>query len=295
MYIPDFTYHKPTTVRDACRILAEHAGAAPLAGGTDLLVELKQGVRRQSDLVSLRDIAQLREIALTPETIRIGAGATHNEVRDSAAVREVFPSIAAAAATIGTDQVRNAGTLGGNLCTGASCADMAPILLALDAELEIAGLDATRRMPIREFFLAHRSTRLQRGELMTHVVVRRGGAPVASWYEKFGLREAASISVASAAVALTLDRDRCVAARVVIGAAAPTPKLSDGASAILAGQPLAAMTAGAPLLARAGEAAAADSVPIDDIRGTADYRRSLVRVLVGRAVIRALEASRRGR
>ena len=171
---------------------------------------------------------------------------------------------------------------------------MAPILLALDAELEIAGLDATRRMPLRELFVAHRSTRLGRGELMTHVIVRRGRAPVASWYEKFGLREAASISVASVAVVLTLDRDRCAAACVVIGAAAPTPKISDGASAILAGQPLAAMTAGSSLLARAGAAAAADSAPIDDIRGTAEYRRSLVRVLVERAVLRALEG-RRGR
>jgi len=289
VYIPEFTYHRPASVRDACRILAECSDAAPLAGGTDLLVEMKQGVRRHSDVVSLRDIATLRDIVLTPEAIVIGAGATHNQVRDSAAVREAYPSIALAAATIGTDQVRNVATLGGNLCTAASCADMAPILLALDAEVEIAGLDATRRMPIREFFIAHRSTRLGRGEIMTHVVVRRDRAPVASWYEKFGLREAASISVASVAVALTLDRDRCAGACVVIGAAAPTPKISDGASAILGGQPLAAMTAGSPLLARASAAAAADSAPIDDIRGTAEYRRSLVRVLVERAVIRALE------
>ncbi len=288
MYIPDFTYHKPASIEDACRILAGSADAAPLAGGTDLLVEMKQGGRRHRDIVSLRAIAPLRAVVLTPEAIVIGAGATHNQVRDSAAVREAFPSIAMAAATIGTDQIRNVGTLGGNLCTGASCSDMAPVLLALDAEVEIAGPGATRRVPIREFFVAHRATRLARGEIMTSVIVRRPPAPMASWYEKFGLRAAASISVASVAVALTLAGDRCLGARVVIGAVAPTPRISDGASAALAGQPLAAMTTGSPLLARAGDAAAADSAPIDDIRGTADYRRSLIRVLTERAVLRAL-------
>ena len=292
MYIPDFTFHKPTSVQDACRILAGSADAAPLAGGTDLLVEIKQGGRYHQDIVSLTSIAQLRSIIASEHALEIGAGATHNEVRASAAVHECFPSIASAAGTIGTDQIRNVGTIGGNLCTGASCSDMAPMLLALGAELEIAGTEATRRLPLEDFFISHRSTRLRKGEILTKIIVPRDGSRIGSWYEKFGQRAAAAIAVASAAVALTLEGEKCVDARVVIGAVAPTPKISTGASSVLAGQPVSAMSADSPLLMQAGEAAAADSLPIDDLRGSSDFRRTIIQVLTRRAILRALEQSR---
>lgn len=292
MYIPDFNFHKPASVQDVCRILLESPDAAPLAGGTDLLVEMKQAGRTHHDIVSLSGIPQLRDISANDQALFIGAGATHNAVRISQAVLESFPAIADAAATIGTDQIRNVATIGGNLCTGASCSDMAPMLMALGAEVEITGAGTTRNLPLEEFFISHRSTRLQKGELLTSIIVRRGSRPIASWYEKFGMRSAASISVASAAVALTLDGDCCVEARIVIGAVAPTPKLSTGASSLLSGQPLALMTEGSPLLLQAGQAAAADSLPIDDLRGSSDYRRTIIQVLVQRAVLHALDRAR---
>ncbi len=292
MYIQDFNFHKPASVQDACRLLSESADAAPLAGGTDLLVEMKQGGRRHRDIVSLGAIAQLREISADERALFIGAGATHNAVRASHVVQESFPAIADAAATIGTDQIRNVATIGGNLCTGASCSDMAPMLMALSAEVEITGPGTTRNLPLEAFFVSHRSTRLQKGEVLTTIIIRRSKHPQASWYEKFGMRSAAAISVASAAVALALDGDRCTEARIVIGAVAPTPKLSTGASFLLSGQPLELMTEGSSLLAQAGKAAAADSLPIDDLRGSSDYRRTIIQVLVQRAVLRALERAR---
>jgi len=289
VYIPDFQFHRPATVQDACRLLTESEDAAPLAGGTDLLVEMKQGGRRHRDIVSLRAIPQLRAIEADERALFIGAGVTHNDVKASPAVREIFPAIADAAATIGTDQIRNVGTIGGNLCTGASCSDMAPILIALGAEVEISGIGSTRVLPLEEFFVSHRATRLQRGELMTNIIVRRHGDARVSWYEKFGMRNAAAISVASAAVTLTVDAGICSEARIVIGAVAPTPKFSAGASSALTGQPIASMTEGSPLLEQAGAAAAADSLPIDDLRGSSDYRRTVIQVLTKRAVLRALE------
>ncbi|MFZ1729372.1 MAG: xanthine dehydrogenase family protein subunit M [Bacteroidota bacterium] len=288
MYIPDFNFHKPLSVQDACRILTDRPDAAPLAGGTDLLVEIKQGGRRHEDLVSLTGIAELRKISVDERALFIGSAATHNAIRGSQVVIDSFPAIAEAAGTIGTDQIRNVGTIGGNLCTAASCSDMAPMLMALSAEVEITGAGTTRMLPLEEFFVNHRSTRLQKGELMTNIVVRRGTTRLASWYEKFGMRGAAAISVASVAVALKLDGDRCTEARIVIGAVAPTPLLSAGASSALSGQPIASMVEGSPLLAQAGEAAAADSLPIDDIRGSSDYRRTIIQVLTQRAVLRAL-------
>ncbi len=288
MYIPDFNFHRPTSVQDACRILTESPDAAPLAGGTDLLVEIKQSGRRHRDIVSLRAIPLLRMIEADERALFIGSGATHNDIHGSPLVNDTFPAIAEAAATIGTDQIRNVATIGGNLCTAASCSDLAPMLMALGAEVEIADAGTTRIMPVEEFFVSHRMTRLRKGELMTNIIVRRGGRRIASWYEKFGMRGAAAISIASVAVALMLDGEICTEARIVIGAVAPTPKLSTGASSALTGQPLALMTEGSPLLAQAGEAAAADSLPIDDLRGSADYRRTIIKVLTQRAVLRAL-------
>jgi carbon-monoxide dehydrogenase medium subunit len=166
------------------------------------------------------------------------------------------------------------------------------MLMALAAEVEITGIGTTRILPLEEFFVNHRATRLQKGELMTNIIVRRGNRGVASWYEKFGMRGAAAISVASVAVAMTLDGDLCAEARIVIGAVAPTPMLSKGASSALSGQPLDLMAEGSPLLVQAGEAAAADSLPIDDIRGSSDYRRTIIQVLTQRAVLRALARAR---
>lgn len=295
MYLPEFHYHRPTSIEAACRLLAECPDAAPLAGGTDLLVEMKQSGRRHSDLVSLSAIAQLHRIELKDDALVIGAAATHSMIMSSTYIRDTFPSIADAAASIGTDQIRNTATVGGNLCTGASCSDMAPMLMAYDAEVEITGIEAMRCMPLAEFFLAHRTTRLEKGELMTGIIVRRSGPRIAAWYEKYGLREAASISVASVAAVLSLEADTISDARIVIGAVAPTPKLSAGAATALLGQSLEALNSDSASLVEAGEAAAADALPIDDLRGSSQYRRTVIAVLTKRAVLNALKRERETR
>jgi CO/xanthine dehydrogenase FAD-binding subunit len=223
VYISDFNYYKPSSIQEACRILSESANAAPLAGGTDLLVEMKQGLRHHEDIVSLGGIEGLSLVHQDADSLIIGAGITHNEVAASPIVMELHPAIADAAAKIGTDQIRNAGTIGGNLCTGASCCDMAPILIALDATVEINSSVGTRIVSLEEFFISHKETRIQKGEIMTRIIVPRAEAGTVACFEKFGIREAASISVASVAAAITVSDGFCTGARVVIGAVAPIP------------------------------------------------------------------------
>jgi CO/xanthine dehydrogenase FAD-binding subunit len=124
MYIPDFKYHKPNSLKEACSLLEGSDNAAPLAGGTDLLVEIKQGLRQHNDIVSLAAIDELQLINFENNELHIGAGVTHGTVARSEIISKSFPAIIDAASKIGSEQVRNTGTIGGNICTAASCCDM---------------------------------------------------------------------------------------------------------------------------------------------------------------------------
>ncbi len=288
MYISDFNYHKPLSKQDACRILSESLDGAPLAGGTDLLVEMKQGLRQHQDIVSLTAIDELKSIEQDTANLFIGAGVTHNEMITSPVIKESFTAIAEAASTIGTDQIRNTGTIGGNLCTGASCCDMAPILLALNARVEICSFTKTRTVPLKEFFVSHKETRIQKGDILTKIIVPRKETGTGACFEKFGLREAASISVASVAVAISIKDGICEDAVIVIGAVAPTPKISTSANGVLIGKKISELSTDSVLLKQACTAAVADSIPIDDLRSSAEYRRHLIKVLSRRAVVKAM-------
>lgn len=288
MYISNFNYHKPLSIQEACRILSESPDGVPIAGGTDLLVEMKQGLRHHQDIVSLTAIEELKSIHQDESNFFIGAGVTHNEILASPLIKESFPAITEAASTIGTDQVRNTGTIGGNLCTGASSCDMAPILIALNANVEIYSSTKIRTVSLNEFFITHRKTLIQKAEILTKIIVPRPEAGIGACFEKFGLREAASISVASVAVAIKMKDGICSNARVVIGAVAPYPKISAGASDVLIGKKFSELSGDSAILKLVCEAASADTCPIDDLRGSADYRQHLIKVLTKRAVIKAI-------
>jgi len=290
MYIPDFRYHKPQTAAEACRILEANPGSAPIAGGTDLLVEIKQGLRAHSDIISLNSIPELHGITLNDEGLVIGAAVTHNEIAHSPVVQGFCGAIADAASWIGTDQIRNTGTIGGNLCTGASCCDSAPVLIALNALVRITGTAGEREVPLRDFFVTHKETRLKRGELLTEITIPGLKEGTRTAFEKFGLREAASVSVVSAAVSLRIQPSGiCTDPCVVLGAVAPTPIICMGANRVLHGRSLSELSGESSAIESAADAAAEESVPIDDIRGSADYRREIIRTLVKRVVRKALD------
>ncbi|MFH1296700.1 MAG: xanthine dehydrogenase family protein subunit M [Bacteroidota bacterium] len=289
MYLPDFSFHQPVTVQDAVVLLRQKVNAAAMAGGTDLLVEMKKGLRNHEDIVSLAKIPELKRITEDDHHLFIGSCATHSDVIASPLVMKIAPALVEATSKIGSDQVRNMGTIGGNLCTAASCCDTAPVLLAMNASVEIACAENVRIIPLRDFFTFNKKTILEKGNLVTRIIVPKPGSGTGACYEKFGLREAGSISVVSVAASVTILNKTIVDACVVIGAVAPTPKISNQAVETLKGKKVRELTEGSPVLEEAGNAAVRDSIPIDDIRGGAQFRKDVLKVLTKRAIRRVIE------
>lgn len=288
MYISDFNYFRPKSLKEALAILEKSDNGAPMAGGTDLLVEMKQGLRHHEDIISLSDIGELKNINEDEKSLYIGAGVTHNELTSATVIRKRFPAIAEAASKIGSDQIRNKGTIGGNLCTAASCGDIAPVLIALNACVEIANLIHVRTVSLKDFFVFHRKTLLEKGGIMTRIIVPHPESGTGLFFEKYGLREAAAISVVSVGVMVKLKDNICKDACIVIGAVAPTPKISNKSSEILKGKEISELSENSSVLKQAGNAAADDAVPINDIRGSAKYRKDILKVLTQRAIIKAV-------
>lgn len=289
MHLSEFNFHQPKSLKEALVICRKNENVALLAGGTDLLVEIKKGLRHHNDIVSLSEIKELNNITEDEQNLYIGATATHNQVIHSPLVNKHFPSISSALSQIGSEQIRNTGTIGGNICTGASCCDSAPILIALGASVEIAKARSVKIKALKDFFIFNKKTILKKGEMVSRVIIPKPLPGVVSHYEKFGLREAGNISVASVAVMIKKENGVCKDACVVIGAVAPTPKISKKASRKLVGTNLSDLHENSKILIATGLAAAKDSIPIDDIRGGAQYRRDLIKVLAIRAVLKAVK------
>jgi len=289
MFLPDFCFHQPLSVQDAIGLLGQKSNVVAMAGGTDLLVEMKKGLRKHQDIVSLLEIKELKIITEDETNLFIGACATHSEVIVSPLVGRIAPALVEATSKIGSDQVRNTGTIGGNICTAASCCDTAPVLLSMNTVVEIAGSENLKKVPLRDFFSFNKKTILKKGELVTRIIVPKPEPGTGTCYEKFGLREAGSISVASVAAKVIIQKGICVDACIVIGALAPTPKISDQATKLIKGKRISEFVENSPVLKELGNAAVRDSIPIDDIRGGAQFRRDVLKVLVKRAVQKAVK------
>lgn len=280
-----FEYHRPASLAEACALLRKLGpGARPLAGGTDLLVDLRRGMQGPSHLVSLADVGELRGIAREGDELAIGGATTPSDLEASAPVRECRPELLDAVGVFGTPQVRRRATVAGSLCTAASCGDLAPLLLACDARVLLVSVDGRRDLPLTEFFGGHRATALRPGEVLVRVAVpvRRAGEGAA--YRAFGQRAANFITVAGVAALLRVERGRCVTARVALGAVAPTPiRVPAAESLLMGGRP------GSAVVAAAARAARESAAPISDLRGSAEHRRDLVEALCARAIGAALE------
>ena len=291
MNLPEFEYFEPRDVNEACALLAEDPdGSAVLAGGTDVLVNLKGGLISYRRLVSLRRIAGLARIDFSREQgLVIGAMATVNEVARHADVAREFPGIVDAAISLAAEQVRNLATVAGNICSAVPSADMAPILLALGARVRLYSRDGERVVPLAEFFTGPRTTVIAPGEVLVAIEVPAKGAGTGDASVRQGGREALSLPLAGAAAAVTLDGDISVRAAVALGAVAPTPIMGAGVGEFLAGKRLTP-----EVLREAAELASAAARPIDDLRASKAYRLELVAVLTARAVARAAERATRG-
>jgi len=280
----------PGSVDECLQILAKRGpDTKVVAGGTDLLPQLKNGVLKPGWVVDLSAVAELRTISDGPDGgLRIGASVTARELELDARVRSRFAALAESAAMVGSVQVRNLATLGGNLCNAAPSADMAPPLLALDAEAVIAGPSGQRRVSMASFFLGVRRTVLGPGELLLEIVVPAQGAHSGGNYLRHTPRRELDIAVVGVASQITLTGGKCTTARIALAAVAPVPLRATDAEQALVGQPLTPQQ-----IERAADLASGAARPIDDHRGSIEFRNHLVRVLTRRTLTTALERAGR--
>ena len=280
----------PGSVDECLQILAKRGpDTKVVAGGTDLLPQLKNGVLKPGWVVDLSAVAALRAISEAPDgALRIGASVTARELELDARVRSRFAALAESAAMVGSVQVRNLATLGGTLCNAAPSADMAPPLLALDAEAVIAGPSGQRRVSMASFFLGVRRTVLAPGELLLEIVVPAQAAHSGGNYLRHTPRRELDIAVVGVASQVTLTGGKCTTARIALAAVAPVPLRATDAEQALVGQPLTAQQ-----IERAADLASGAARPIDDHRGSIEFRNHLVRVLTRRTLTTALQRASR--
>ena len=280
----------PGSVDECLQILAKRGpDTKVVAGGTDLLPQLKNGVLKPGWVVDLSAVAELRTISDGPDGgLRIGASVTARELELDARVRSRFAALAESAAMVGSVQVRNLATLGGNLCNAAPSADMAPPLLALDAEAVIAGPSGQRRVSMASFFLGVRRTVLAPGELLLEIIVPAQGAQSGGNYLRHTPRRELDIAVVGVASQITLTGGKCTTARIALAAVAPVPLRATDAEQALVGQALTPQQ-----IERAAELASGAARPIDDHRGSIEFRNHLVRVLTRRTLTTALQRASR--
>jgi len=276
----------PESVADCIAALAERRGDARMvAGGTDLLPQMKIGVSHPAWVVDLSGVAELKSLdVLDDGSLRIGAAVSARSLELAQPVRSGFRILAESAALIGSVQVRTLATIGGNICTAAPSADMIPPLLALDAVADIAGPGGSRQVPLAELFIGVRRTVLEPDELLLAIVVPAPEAGSGGNYRRHTPRRELDIAVVGVASQLTVKDGRCSKARIALASVAPTPVRATDAEAALEGAEITPETI---------EAAAALAVeaarPISDQRGSAEYRRHLVRVLARRTLTTAFE------
>lgn len=273
------TYLAPRRLDEALHAMAD-GDATVLCGGTDLSPQTESGARQyMATLLNVRRIEGLAGIDAGASEIRIGAATTVNEIRGNTTLAEIAPVLVEAAEHFASDQIRNAASIGGNLCNASPAGDMSPPLLVLGASVELAclrdGAVQTRRVPLERFFLGPgKSVKLPQ-ELLTAVVFRRPASGFMARFRKSGPRPALEISTVSVAVGARVAGGRLTDVRVAMGSVAPTPLRARHVEAALEGKLLDAVA-----VAAAVAAAAEDAKPIDDVRASAWYRGHLVRVFV---------------
>ena len=288
-----FRYYPATNITEAVSLLARHGDRSRvMAGGTDLVVQLR-GERYELDaLVDVKRIPELGALTMNGENLTLGAAVPCYRIYEDESVAAAFPGIIDAASLIGGIQIQSRASIGGNLCNAAPSADAICPLIVHGAQATLTGVEGTRTVPVEEFCTGPGQTVIGYGELLVSISVPKPALHSGAAYLRFIPRNEMDIAVAGVAASVLLDPsgDRIESASIALSAVGPTPITAKAASESLAGQ---APTEEA--FARAGELAAEASSPITDMRGTADHRRQLVRVLTRRTLAKAVERARENR
>ena len=273
-----FALEEPTSVREASALLARYGEAARLyAGGTELLLAMKEGLLHCDRLINIKTIAGLADITRDADALRIGATTTHRTLERSPEVHTYFTAFTRLEAHVANVRVRGTGTIGGNLCFAEPHADPGTLLQVYDARVKLARQGSTRTLAIEAFFVGAFEVALAEDELLTEIQIPYLPAHTAAAYRKFGLLERPSVGVAVAVTALPTGVQ---AVRIAVGCVGPTPRRIYEAETMLSGKEIAAVRAGLP---EAGELAGRAADAVSDLHGSAEYKAYLVGVLLRRA------------
>ncbi len=278
-----FDYLEARNLRHAISLLERHGDSSRLvAGSTDFLVRWRQGFWRPSSVVNIKGISSLGRITYNPQTgLRLGALATVQSIESDARIRRRYQALATGATSFAGVQVRNLATVGGNVCNASPAGDTLPALLAFDAQCSIAGPEGVRHLPLAEFFQGPGRTALSQGEILTELRLPPAPPRTGSLYIKHSPRGAMDIATVGVASVITLEEDgqTCRDAAIALGAVGPTPFRASSAEALLKGKTLTQ-----ELLEQAADQARQTATPIDDVRGSAAYRKDMVAALTLRTL-----------
>lgn len=283
-------YEAPTSLEQAVGILAKHGEKArPLCGGTDMLIQLRAGTRQPDYVVDVKGIPALTGIKFDAKSgLRLGAAVPCIKIFEDQTMRRHYPGLVEAAHLIGSLQIQSRASVGGNLCNGSPAADTTPALIALDATARLVGPKGEREVKVDDFVLSPGRTLIKPGELLVELLIPAPAPHTADAYLRFIPRNEMDIAVVGVGTSITLDGDKCTAARIALGAVAATPLFAAKASQSLIGKKF-----DAAAIESAAQLAIEQASPIDDMRGTAEFRNHLVGVLTRRTLERAAERARR--
>jgi carbon-monoxide dehydrogenase medium subunit len=276
-----FEYLEPTTLSECAQMLAEHKGKARLlAGGTDLIIQMEQHKRKPEVVIYAMRIPELRGVCVGDDgSVRIGATTTLREVETSSVIREKFPVLSYAASTVGSVQIRNLATIGGNVCNASPAGDTLPALLVLGAQARIQSVNGERVVPLEEVFTGPGQTCLAPEELLVEITLPAEAANLSALYYKQCVRQAMDIAVVGVGVSVKKNNGTCEDVKIALGAVAPIPFRAKTAEDAVRGKKV-----DSKLIQQAAEKARAESSPIDDVRGSAAFRKEMVRRLVRRGL-----------
>ena len=282
-------YEAPTSLDQAVSLLATAGDDGRLlAGGTDLIIQMRAGVRQPGQVIDAKKIPELQTLSYDAQSgLRLGAALACCEIIDNPTVRQHYPGLVEAAGLIGSDQILARASVGGNVCNGSPAADTTPALIALGATCHIAGPKGTREVAVEDFVTAPGQTVLAADELLVEFRIPAPPAKAADCYQRFIPRNEMDIAVVGVGSCVALDGDTCSAVRIGLGAVAARPLLAEEAGAALVGTPLDAAAIDA-----AAKLAQAAASPISDMRGTAEFRTHLVGVLTRRTLEEAAARAR---
>jgi len=278
------SYVKTKNLQSAIDLLIDKKYQTPylLSGGTDIFLQMKNGSLKSDLLIDISEVKELKKVRNNKNEIHIGAAVTFDELIESKILREELPLLVDASKKIGSPQIRNMGTIGGNICTASAAADLIPCLFALDAQLILAGEKGERVIPIRDFIISNRKTSLRPGEILKEIMIKKTPSTSVFAFEKLGLREGMSISIVNTAVALNIGTKSINDSSIIVGCVGPTAIVCK-----LAQDELKNQKPNNDLFTKAGEIAVQEITPIDDIRGSTAFRKHLAKALVNRCLNKA--------